>query len=356
MFAAALDRADAIRELLAHGADPARTSKPVDLTGVTAPEETLQNTIRDAQNAKSASVSGAPRPRGRAAGAAASRGVAGVTRSFAFNELIGTQGGLTALHFAARQGSARSVQALVEHGANVNALSPGDRVSPLLIAAVNGQFDIAKYLLAHGADPNLANAGGVTPLYAVLNIEWAPRMFYPQPRAQLQQETSYLDLMTLLLDKGADPNARLVAQDLVHAVQLRSAPRRRWRRDAVLARGLRERHRRDEAAAEVRRRSDDRHDQAVLAAARHRRRPRRAAGGRLGTAAADRRTRHPAAARRGRRRLRRRVRRQRASLRADRHARRGEVPGRGSARRRQRARSRGQHRAAQRRRRAATTR
>ena len=27
MFAAALDRADAVRELLAHGADPARTSK-----------------------------------------------------------------------------------------------------------------------------------------------------------------------------------------------------------------------------------------------------------------------------------------------------------------------------------------
>jgi ankyrin repeat protein len=208
MFAAALDRADAIRELLAHGADAARTSKLVDLSAVTAPEETLQNTIRDAQNAKSASVSGAPRAAAPPA-APAGRGVAGVTRAFAFNELIGTQGGLTALHFAARQGSARSVTALVEHGANVNAASPGDRVTPLLIAAVNGQYDIAKYLLAHGADPNLANAGGVTPLYAVLNIEWTPRMFYPQPRAQLQQETSYLDLMSALLDKGADVNARL---------------------------------------------------------------------------------------------------------------------------------------------------
>ncbi|HET6959155.1 MAG TPA: ankyrin repeat domain-containing protein [Vicinamibacterales bacterium] len=209
MFAAALDRADAVHELLAHGADATRTSKAVDLTGVTAPEETLQNNIRDAQNAKSASVSGAPRPATPPAAAPAGRGVAGVTRSFAFNELIGTQGGLTALHFAARQGSARSVEALVEHGANVNELSPGDRVSPLLIASVNGQYDIAKYLLAHGADPNLANAGGVTPLYAVLNIEWAPRMFYPQPRAQLQQQTSYLDLMTALLEKHADPNARL---------------------------------------------------------------------------------------------------------------------------------------------------
>ena len=206
MFAAALDRADAVTELLKHGADPARASKMVNLDGVTAPEETLQNTIRDAQNARSAGD--APRPAADPA-APASPGVGGVTRAYAFNELVGTQGGLTALHFAARQGSARSVQALVEHGASVNALSPGDGVSPLLIATVNGQFDIAKYLIAHGANPNLANAAGVTPLFAVLNIEWAPRMFYPQPRAQLQQETSYLDLMTLLLDKGADPNARL---------------------------------------------------------------------------------------------------------------------------------------------------
>ena len=172
MFAAALDRVDAIRQLLAHGADAARTSKLVDLTGRSAPEEKPQNTIRDAQNAKSAAVTGAPRPADASAPSVpGGGGVPGVTRSFAFNELIGTQGGLTALHFAARQGSARSVEALVEHGSAINALSPGDRVSPLLIAAVNGQFDIAKYLLAHGgADPTLANAGGVTPLYAVLNV------------------------------------------------------------------------------------------------------------------------------------------------------------------------------------------
>ena len=206
MFAAALDRAEVVRELLAHGADPARRSALVDLTGVNAPEETLQNTIRDAQNAKSAG--GAPRPAAPAP-PAADRDVAGMTRAFAFNELIGTQGGLTALHFAARQGSARSVEALVSQGAAVNAATPGDQVTPLLIAAINGQFDIATYLLAHGADPNLANAGGVTPLFAVLNVEWAPRMFYPQPRAQLQQETSYLQLMTALLDRGADPNPRL---------------------------------------------------------------------------------------------------------------------------------------------------
>jgi ankyrin repeat protein len=210
MFAAALDRGDAVRALLEHGADPARASKTVDLTGVVAPEDALQTAIRDAQNAKSASATGVARPAAPPPATSASRGVAGMTRPYAFNELIGVQGGLTALHFAARQGSVHAVQALVEKGADVNAVCSGDRVSPLLIATVNGQFDIATYLIEHGADPNLANVGGVAPLFEVLNIEWAPRTLYPQPRAQLQQRASYLDLMTLLLDRGADPNARLI--------------------------------------------------------------------------------------------------------------------------------------------------
>jgi ankyrin repeat protein len=135
--------------------------------------------------------------------------VAGATRPFRYNELIGTQGGLSALHFAARQGAAAAVRGLVEAGASVNLQSPGDRTTPLLIAALNGHFDLATYLIDRGADPNLASQGGAAPLYAVLNVQWAPKAAYPQPRAYLQQQATYLELMTLLLDKGADPNARL---------------------------------------------------------------------------------------------------------------------------------------------------
>ena len=211
MFAAALDRADVARALLQHGADATIASRTVDLTKVRAPEDVLQQEIRDAQTAQSAKqeAASASPAASRPAPAMGASAVPGVTRPFTFNELIGTQGGLTALHFAARQGAMRTIQTLVEMGANVNQVSPGDRTSPLVIATINGQFDVAKYLLDHGAESNLASEAGMTPLYAVLNVEWAPKAFYPQPRAYLQQQTSYLDLMQALLDKGADPNARV---------------------------------------------------------------------------------------------------------------------------------------------------
>ncbi len=49
----------------------------------------------------------------------------------------------------------------------------------------------------------------MAPLFAVLNIQWAPKSLYPSPKAYQQQKTTYLELMQALLAKGADPNARV---------------------------------------------------------------------------------------------------------------------------------------------------
>ena len=130
-------------------------------------------------------------------------------RSLGYADLVGNRGGLTPLLFAARQGNAASVEALLKAGADVNEVSGGDHTSPLLMAAINGHFDIARALLEKGADPKLASDAGATALYAAINMQWAAKSLYPQPTAQYQQKTGYLELMELLLKAGADVNARL---------------------------------------------------------------------------------------------------------------------------------------------------
>jgi ankyrin repeat protein len=127
----------------------------------------------------------------------------------AYPALVGSHGGLTPLLHAVREGHTGTVSALLDAGADVNQVSAGDHTSPLLMAIINGHFDLAVMLVRRGADPRLASDAGTTPLYAVLNTQWAPKARYPQQQAYLQQETTYLELMKILLDAGADPNARL---------------------------------------------------------------------------------------------------------------------------------------------------
>ena len=124
--------------------------------------------------------------------------------------LVGKTGGMTALLHAAREGNTEVAMSLIEGGADIDQVSGGDETSPLLIAALNGQFDLAMMLVEQGADPNLsANTDGSNPLFAVLQTQWAPKSNYPQPRAQDMQETEYLELLSALLEAGADPNVSL---------------------------------------------------------------------------------------------------------------------------------------------------
>ncbi len=219
MFAAASNRADVIEFLAKHGASLKATTKIVDLNSIDrssyggilfgnpapppAPGQTPAQAAAGLGQSQPNPQAGRNFPGGRG------MGKAGIDRQYQLNELVSTQGGLTPLLLAARQGYMESAQAIIAAGADVNQVSAGDKTSPLLIATLNGHFDLAKYLLDHGANPNLAEDNGATPLYAVVNCEWAPKSLYPQPRAYLNQKVGYLDLMTALLDKGADPNARL---------------------------------------------------------------------------------------------------------------------------------------------------
>jgi ankyrin repeat protein len=180
MFAAAYNRVDVIKLLTRRGASVAMTSKVVDLFDLT-------------REAKPAPTTPIP----------------GVDRAYNYTELIGYMGGMTPLLFAAREGHLEAATALLDAGADVNQPREGDHTTPLLMASLNGHFDLGKYFLDRGADPNRTGENGATALYAVLNCVYAQKSNYPQPRAFTQQKQSYLDYMTALLDKGADPNVRL---------------------------------------------------------------------------------------------------------------------------------------------------
>ncbi len=131
-----------------------------------------------------------------------------------FAGLVGSGGGgLTPLVFAAREGDVESARALLDAGANINQASEYGW-TPLLTAVNNRNYRLAKFLLDRGADPNLANKGGWSPLYLATdnrNIEGGD---YPVPKPDLD----HLEIITALLDKGANPNAPIKENTLTRTI------------------------------------------------------------------------------------------------------------------------------------------
>jgi ankyrin repeat protein len=231
MFATSKRRIDAMKVLIARGADVQATTTVIDYVE----RSKADGADRSASlRAAGPGAGGAARGGGggtRGAGAAAvadpaydptadpdpnalyaqaGRGGRGAARGPSDIEIIGKQGGLTALHYAARDGYADAVAVLLDAKTGIDTRTAGDRSTPLVMAVVNGNYDIAMTLVARGADPNIANDDGVAPLFATLNNEWSLRTWYPQPTAGTEQQASCLQLMETLLKAGADPNARTI--------------------------------------------------------------------------------------------------------------------------------------------------
>ena len=124
--------------------------------------------------------------------------------------LVAKTGGMTALLHAAREGRVEAVEALLDGGADIDQVS-GDGSSPLVLALLNGRFDLAMKLIERGANPNLATyTDRVSPLFALLQTQWTLRFNdHPQPRAQDQQQTQHMAVLNALLEAGADSNVRL---------------------------------------------------------------------------------------------------------------------------------------------------
>ena len=230
IFAASANRPAAIEVLLAAGADPGHTTRVIDVVARTREDRELR-ALRDQRKLlewdrgfveggygsappvppaeePAAEEEEEPEPAEVAGAEEEEEAPAEPMSRMSFTDLIDKKGGMTALLHAARQGHAEAVATLLRGGADIEQRS-ADGTPPLLIATINGHFDLARRLLELGADPNGASDAGATPLYGVINLQWGPTSWYPQPNAFKQQRTSYLELMELLLQAGADPNARL---------------------------------------------------------------------------------------------------------------------------------------------------
>lgn len=96
--------------------------------------------------------------------------------------------GFTALHYAAYFDGPEATRLLLDHGADLEAVSTNEEFAaqarPLHSAVAAGRPDVVEALLEAGADPNARQHGGFTPLMAA-------------------EQTGDLDLAELLIRYGA---------------------------------------------------------------------------------------------------------------------------------------------------------
>ncbi len=109
-------------------------------------------------------------------------------------------GGLTALHHAARENAIDATRVLIDRGANLDVLDPQYDVSPLRMAIINANLDLAKMLVEGGSN---FNDGALVDL---LDVE-TNKLIFVRAENNYVNETSPVDLMSILFDMGVDVDA-----------------------------------------------------------------------------------------------------------------------------------------------------
>jgi ankyrin repeat protein len=115
------------------------------------------------------------------------------------------QGGMTALLYAARHNYADVAAALLDGGADIQQ-AEANAIFPLLMAISNANAAVATLLVDRGASVNGADWYGRTPLWEAVNVR---NLYVDSETLQNGVERdAMLGVIRLLLDKGADVNAR----------------------------------------------------------------------------------------------------------------------------------------------------
>ncbi len=118
-------------------------------------------------------------------------------------------GGFTALMWAARNGHEETVRHLAKGGADLN-LKNGDGASAAMTAIYNDRFDLAAVLLDLGSDPNDGSLYTATEMRDATTDQFA--FDGSRLRPDHPNKLTALDLIGLLLDRGADPYKPFVGQ------------------------------------------------------------------------------------------------------------------------------------------------
>jgi ankyrin repeat protein len=119
------------------------------------------------------------------------------------------RGDWTPLMYAARQGALEATRALLAGHADPDLTDP-EGTTALMLAINNAHYDVAALLIEQGADPNVGDVTGMTALYAAVDMSTLgalPGRPAPVPTGPLRA----IDVVQMLLTRGADPNARLSA-------------------------------------------------------------------------------------------------------------------------------------------------
>jgi ankyrin repeat protein len=169
MWAAAENQADAIRALVAGGAKPDLASRPLTL----APMDWLQ---------------------------------------IGMVSTVLPVGGWAPLLFAARENAPDAALALIEMGADKDIRDP-DGLTALNLAIMNSHYDLAAKLIEAGVGLDVADRTGMTPLYGAVDMVTLGAVI-GRPAVARADENTAVDVIRLLLAKGANPNAKLTTPAL----------------------------------------------------------------------------------------------------------------------------------------------
>lgn len=212
MLAARAGRVDALRLLVEHGADVhAREPRTGTTALMWAAVENRGDAVRYLAGAGAdinarAALTQYPHTPPAVVGDALEPGVSYV------GQTVLPKGGWTALMYAARQGALQAARALADAGADLDVRDP-DGTSALLFAIINAHYDVASMLVQKGANPNLADNAGMTPLYAAVDMHTLASTF-GRPDLPPAAVAGSVDAVRMLLAAGADPNARLSSRIL----------------------------------------------------------------------------------------------------------------------------------------------